>query len=310
MVSLRVPLYLSFLVTIALACTPTLAGSHTWDFNELFSNAAGNIQFIELVEANGTAGETNVNGHFITSNANSFLIPGPPLIPPTSNRFLLFATADFAALDGAPTPDYIIPPNFFSIGGDTMNYTPWDTLFFPAGRLPINGTLSMDRGLAPGANSPTNYAGLSGNVNANLPGASPPGVPDGRGVSLPVTVDKADATGSSLSVFWDSLSCAQNGDHQIIYGEGSQLPLTPGGAYNLAGSACSIGAVAPFTWNPSPTAGDGTGLIWWLVVVNDGSGIEGSWGSDGVAERAGTGFDGSSSQCGVTDKNVTNTCGQ
>ena len=46
--------------------------------NELFSNASGNIQFIELVEANGTAGETGVNGHFITSNANSFLIPGPP----------------------------------------------------------------------------------------------------------------------------------------------------------------------------------------------------------------------------------------
>ncbi|MFP6607219.1 MAG: hypothetical protein VCC19_11635, partial [Myxococcota bacterium] len=39
---------------------PALAGIHTWDVNEVFSNADGTIQFVELWEAAGGAGEVNV----------------------------------------------------------------------------------------------------------------------------------------------------------------------------------------------------------------------------------------------------------
>ena len=55
---------------------------------------------------------------------------------------------------------------------------------------------------------------------------------------------------------------------------------------------------------------DSTGLIWWLVIVNDGT-TEGSWGLDSSdVERVGPGTNGSSAQCGVVDKNLDNTCGR
>lgn len=157
------------------AADPALAGSHTWDVNEVFSDATGNIQFIELVEANGTPGETGVAGHTMTTNSKNFVIPGSPLTPPTSNRFFLMATTQFAALPGAPAPDAIIPagvlPAFFSTSGDTITYVPWDSLTF--GALPTDGTTSLNRNLTTGLNSPTNYAGVTGSVDASQPTAIP-----------------------------------------------------------------------------------------------------------------------------------------
>ena len=53
---------LAILVALSIVC-PTgfaLAGQHTWDVNEVFSNADGTIQFVELWEANGGTGEVNV----------------------------------------------------------------------------------------------------------------------------------------------------------------------------------------------------------------------------------------------------------
>ena len=50
-----VSLGISFLVAPGAA-----AGIHTWDVHEVFSNADGSIQYVELWEANGGAGEVNV----------------------------------------------------------------------------------------------------------------------------------------------------------------------------------------------------------------------------------------------------------
>ena len=76
------------------------------------------------------------------------------------------------------------------------------------------------------------------------------------------------------------------------------------------GAVCTVGAASPFTWIDAPSATDGSGLIWWLMLVRDGS-DEGSWGLDGAAnERSGDGPNGSSGQCGVVDKKVTNVCGR
>lgn len=160
---------------IALMASAAQAGSHTWNVNEVFSDASGSIQFVELVEANGTPNETGVPGHSLTSNAKSFTISGPALASPTSNKFYLIATAGFAALPGAPTPDATIPagvlPSFFSTAGDTVTYVPWDAFSF--GAVPTDGTTSLNADLSTGPNSPTNYAGVTGSVDA----APTPGVP-------------------------------------------------------------------------------------------------------------------------------------
>ncbi len=80
----------------------------------------------------------------------------------------------------------------------------------------------------------------------------------------------------------------------------------------MSGSECDIGANSPFTWSSSPDPSiDPTGLIWWLIIATDGSATEGSWSQDGSGlERSGPGTNGSSVQCGVTDKDLSNLCGQ
>lgn len=290
------------------SATPGIfAGAHTWDVNEMFSNADGTIQFIELREAGGGTGEIGVGGHLLTSNTGSFLITNN-VASPTSFKHILFGTAAFAALPGAPTVDYTIPANFFSINGDTITYNPYDSRTFGPGALPTDGVRSLNNDLTTGINSPTNYAGQTGSVNA---APAPPAVPDGSGTSTPMTVVALDAAGSQLSISWDTSSCAGAGNHHIVYGGGSQLPTTPGGAFGIQGSVCAIGNTSPFVWNPAPNPTDGTRLLWWLIVTGNGSGTEGSWGrNSGGAERRGPGTNGSSNQCGFTDKSVTNTCGQ
>lgn len=146
------------------------AGSHTWDITEVFSNASGTIQFIELQECCGNMNEVGLPGHDIISTANTFTIPGGPLAPSTANKFYLIATQGFADLPGAPTPDAIIPSGsvpFFSTAGDTVQYDPWDTWVF--GAVPTDGTTSLERDGTMGPNSPTNYAGDTGSVDAGAP---------------------------------------------------------------------------------------------------------------------------------------------
>jgi hypothetical protein len=171
---------LSIAAVFGFATSVAFAGRHTWDVSEVFSNADGTIQFVELVEANGTPGEIAVGGQLIASAslAHSFAIASN-VDSPTSNRHLLFATQSFADLPGAPTPDQIIPAGlipFFDINGDTVSYGPYDTFVF--GAVPTNGIDSMNDGGVVAPNSPTNYAGATGSVDASG-GVDCPGDADG-----------------------------------------------------------------------------------------------------------------------------------
>ena len=293
-----------------------MAGSHTWDVWEIFSNADGTVQFIELRETNGTSGEIGLGSHQMKAHPSETLFTiTHNVASPTTNKSFLLATAAFAALPGAPTPDDIIPANFIKFATDSsVEYNPWDTASWTAGTLPTNGIASLQRPSVGGAlafaaaNSPKNYAGTTGSVDASGGGALH-GVPDGT-TGQPVRVDKLIADGSSLSVSWDTTTCSDTNNHQILFGTKSGFPAVPGGLYTLAGGACAIGSASPYTWNATPSAGDGNGLIWFLIVTKNASGTEGPWGSyNGVAERSGLGTGGSSNVCTTTNKNTTATCG-
>ncbi|MDG2336303.1 MAG: hypothetical protein P8Q97_19035 [Myxococcota bacterium] len=148
-------------------------GIHTWDIVEVYSNADGTIQYIELLDVGTGGGEINIGNATISSSAQSHSIANGPVTAPTNGKFYLIATPDFAALPGAPTPDEILPPTavpFFDISGDTVSVG-LDNLTF--GSVPTNGTDALTRAGSVVANSPTNYAGATGSVTA--PG--PPGVP-------------------------------------------------------------------------------------------------------------------------------------
>ncbi len=156
---------------VLLAASTAQAGIHTWDVREVFSNASGTIQYIELFDA-GTGGfETGVGNGSLTSGSQTHSWSNGAVAPPTNGKSYLIASASFAALPGAPTPDVIIPSNkvpFFNVNGDTIGFAGVDSWAF--GPVPTNGTDSLNRITGVGANTPKNYAGTQGNVN----GAPPP----------------------------------------------------------------------------------------------------------------------------------------
>lgn len=155
--------------------TPAVAGSHTWRIAEIFSNADGTIQFIELRECCGNPDERSIGGLQVTSNTNMFTFPASiPLSETTSLKTILLATDAFDALPGAPARDHEIPANFFAVNGDTIKYAPsanYDTFVFGSGALPTDGIDSIHVNIpgetfTTGANSPKNFAGDEGSVVA------------------------------------------------------------------------------------------------------------------------------------------------
>ena len=135
----------------AMASRPVHGASHAWAPWELYSNASGTVQFVELHNPT-SANERLIGMRFIRSlgTGNISANHGSNLIGDTSNRYLLAATAEFEALPGAPTPDFpTLVDNFFDIDGDTVRF--WDYTFewsdftFGPGDLPIGRLNSLQR---------------------------------------------------------------------------------------------------------------------------------------------------------------------
>jgi hypothetical protein len=59
-------------------------------------------------------------------------------------------------------PDYVIPANFFSTGGGTINYAGVDVWTY--GAVPTDGVHSLARDGTTPVNSPKNFAGQFGSV--------------------------------------------------------------------------------------------------------------------------------------------------
>ena len=148
---------------------PVMAASHSWDIVEVFSNSDGTIQFIEMRECCGMNNETGLLNKTVTSTATGLVLTFTANLPPnsTANASYLLGTLAYDALPNSPTPDYVIPANFFSLIAEPapgIEYWIYDDFIFSAGMLPLNGKDSLNRsgpGYVSGANSPTNFHGLS-----------------------------------------------------------------------------------------------------------------------------------------------------
>ncbi len=141
---------------------------HLYGINELYSNADGTIQFIELTVGNAN-GESFWQGQSITvtQGATAHLYTFPTNLPSTqtANTKVLIATQGFADL-GIVTPDFIVFPGFlYTSGGATVNFAGVD--FVSYSLLPTNGTSSINRSGTIGVNSPTDFAGNTGTVPGN-----------------------------------------------------------------------------------------------------------------------------------------------
>src|SRR3990167_6424399 len=141
---------------------------HLWQLNEIYSNADGTVQFIELIAVAG--GQQFLAGHAITSSqgatTHSFTFPSD-LPGDSAGRTFLIGTTGFAAL-GLVTPDYVVPNGFLFTTNGGVNFAGVDSASWNS--LPIDGVTSIDRFGAMAINSPKNFAGATGSV----PGLSSP----------------------------------------------------------------------------------------------------------------------------------------
>ena len=159
------------------AATPAQASFHTFQIDEVYSDAMGNVQFIELHEAFNSDFEDLLAGHAMTSQQGPatrvYTFPNNLPSSATANKHVLIGTAAFASL-GVVTPDYIVPAPFLFPGGGSLDYAGVDSISYPA--FPTDSTKSLDRSGNPGTNSPTNFAGETGSIRPPNPGITgPPG---------------------------------------------------------------------------------------------------------------------------------------
>ncbi len=153
------------------------ASFHTYQINQIFSNADGTIQFVVLHEVAGNNNEHFLGGLTLTSTQGGTTqtytfnkdLPGASMggyggTPmPTGFTYVLIATQGFAAL-GLVTPDYVIPNGFLPLTNGTINYAGVDQVTYAA--LPIDGTSAINRSGAIVQNVAINFAGDSGSVAA------------------------------------------------------------------------------------------------------------------------------------------------
>lgn len=168
-----------FLVTVGCLSlgTPAQAAFHLWQVKEVYSNADGSIQYVELF--NNFANENLANGAQIVATSDgvsrTFTFNSNLSSPNTANRHLLIATPGFASLPGAPVPDYTLPcgpffdPAALSISVSVVVGGPVDTITFAGASLPTGGTNSLTDTtlyaaptLVSSASSPTNFGGAAG----------------------------------------------------------------------------------------------------------------------------------------------------
>jgi serralysin len=168
----------------AIGILPASASFHLFQINELYSDASGSVQFVELLEGFGGDGQNFLAGHTlsVTQATTTHTMTFPSDLPSasTARKHVLIATPAFAAL-GIVTPDYIIPAGFLFTSGATVNYAGVDSVGY--GALPVDGVMSLNRDGTTGVNSPTNFAGQTGTINATPP-AAVAGVPTLHGGAI------------------------------------------------------------------------------------------------------------------------------
>lgn len=181
------------------------ASFHLWKISEIYSNASGTVQFIELETSAG--GQQFLSGQTLTASqagGTTRIYTFPHDLPGDSaQRKFLIGTQGFADM-GIVAPDFIVPNGFLPLTNGTTSLVGADTINYAA--MPDDGVTSLNRDGSSGLNSPTNFAGVSGSIpGATLPtrlaivrvngGASP-----SAGKAFNVEVQAQDVAGKPQNV--------------------------------------------------------------------------------------------------------------
>ena len=232
-------------IAVALLLLAVSASSHSafhlWVINEVYSNADGTLQFIELSTTFGS--QQFLAGAAISSTqgatTNTFTFPNN-LVGDSANKKFLIGTAGIAAA-GGPAPDYIMPNGFIFTTNVAINFSGGASVTYPS--IPTDGTLSIDAFGSTATNSPTNYAGATGTVVAPNPGTAP-GAPiigtatPGNGQAAIAFTAGPDG-GSAITSF--TATCTSSGQTTRT-GTGSASPITVTALTNGLVYSCSVTA--------------------------------------------------------------------
>ena len=157
------------------------ASFHTYQIDEIYTNADGTVQFVVLREVAGLNGQNFLTGHTFSSTQGGTTqtytftkdlaggsMGGYGGMPsPTAFTRVLIATQGFAAL-GLVTPDYVIPNGFIPLTNGTLNYA--DVNYVNYASLPTDGTSATFTNAGTIAqNVAVNFAGDSASVTAGPP---------------------------------------------------------------------------------------------------------------------------------------------
>jgi hypothetical protein len=219
---------LRYLTTVVLAFAAPFASAsfHTFQIQQIYSNADGTVQFVMLQEAVGLGGQNFLSGHVLTSSHGGthqtfqFMTDLPSSA--TAGKDVLIATRGFAAL-GLVAPDYVIPNGFLATDGGTVNYADVDQVTYAS--LPTDGVAAIGRGGTMEPNVATNFAGQSASIMApgvdldqhGLTGSWYEAATAGQGFEVEVYPDRSPGMGFvQVSEFtYDTVS--GGADHQRWY---------------------------------------------------------------------------------------------
>ena len=152
---------------LTLVPTAALATFHTFKIQQIYSNAAGTLQYVVLQQIGNLNGEHLFSGHSltITRNGQSTQYTFGTDLPSnkTAKKYVLIGTAGLATL-GLITPDYVIPNGFLPLTDADVNFAEVDSVAYSA--LPTDGVSALDRGGGEIQNVATNFAGVSASVPA------------------------------------------------------------------------------------------------------------------------------------------------
>ena len=171
--------YLQIFLAILSLSGNAQASFHLWRITQLYSNADGTVQYIELEAL--ASGQQYLTGHGVTSAQGSSVhsytfnqaLPGDTAVTTggggyygggmvTSYMSMLIGTQGFAALN-VVTPDYVVPNGFlFSTNGTVTWGDGADTFSYAS--LPTDGRFALNRDGSMTTNAPMNFNGQMGTI--------------------------------------------------------------------------------------------------------------------------------------------------
>ena len=228
---------------------------HFMEIREVYSNASGTVQFIELNML--AAGQNQLSGLTITSTqgatTNSFTFPGNNPSIAQAGRKILLGTMGYAALPNVPAPDYIIPNGFVFTSNMSLDFA--GVAGFTAVSVPTDGTLSIDLSGATATNSPTNNAGVSGTVVLGTQNTAPaaPTIGTATGGNAQATISFTPGANGGSPITGFTATCASSGQLTRT-GTGTASPITVNMLTNGVVYSCSVTATNMIGTSPSSAA--------------------------------------------------------